>query len=60
MDYIGAEVTLADLPKGINIQGSEKEGNGVLPTSIVKEVRYDYSTDAKALQKSLCMSQRFG
>ncbi|WP_240335023.1 OmpA family protein [Vibrio sp. LB10LO1] len=51
MDYIGAEVTLADVPKGINIQGSEKEGNGVLPTSIVKEVRYDYSTDGKALQK---------
>ncbi|WP_237463193.1 OmpA family protein [Vibrio parahaemolyticus] len=50
-DYIGAEVTLADLPKGINIQGSEKEGSGVLPTSMVKEVRYDYSTDGKAIQK---------
>ncbi|MDN3628501.1 OmpA family protein [Vibrio lentus] len=50
-DYIGADVTLADLQKGIDIQGSEKEGSGFLPTSAVKEVRYDYSTDGKVTQK---------
>ncbi|WP_334542886.1 OmpA family protein [Vibrio owensii] len=49
-DYVGAEVTLADLPKGINIQGSETEGQGVLPTSTVKDVLYKYSTDGQVSQ----------
>ncbi|MCX2791573.1 OmpA family protein [Vibrio sp. Sgm 5] len=49
-DYVGAEVTLADLPKDINIQGSETEGQGVLPTSTVKEVFYKYSTDGQVSQ----------
>ncbi|MBW3698170.1 OmpA family protein [Vibrio sp. T187] len=49
-DYIGAEVTLADLPKGINIQGSETESHGISPTSTVKEVFYKYSTDGQVNQ----------
>lgn len=49
-DYVGAEVTLADLPKGINIQGSETEDQGVLPTSTVKDVLYKYSTDGQVSQ----------
>ncbi|MEZ8700099.1 OmpA family protein [Vibrio lentus] len=49
-DYIGAEVTLVHLPKGINIQGSETESHGVLPTSTVKEVLYKYSTDGQVSQ----------
>ncbi|MEZ9623583.1 OmpA family protein [Vibrio sp. 10N.222.55.A3] len=51
VDFIGAEVTLADLPKGTNIQGSKKEDSGVLPTSKVKDVSYEYSTDGKATQQ---------
>ncbi|HHC7273428.1 OmpA family protein [Vibrio campbellii] len=50
MDYIGAEVTLADLPKDINIQGSETESHGISPTSTVKEVFYKYSTDGQVNQ----------
>lgn len=43
-------MALADLPKGINIQGSETEGHGVLPISMVKEILYKYSTDGQVSQ----------